>query len=131
MGEFVTPAEVKARVQANVIQEMENPDLDDMWIMPTEKRVEIEYNLNLDTNGIPWHWRGIFDTRTELEADYRNDYKRSVILVINRMSQNPFGYRTQTVGGASVIYGSDLPPEVDAIMQKWGKGSSMQGKVFR
>lgn len=131
MGEFATPAEIKARVPATEIQQMEAEDLDDVYIVPTERRIEQEFKLNLDTNGVPWHWRGRFEDRADLEANYRADYKLAVILTVRRAAQNPHGLRTQSIAGASAAYGRDMPPEVSSLMEKWGKGGRIQGRVFR
>jgi len=131
MGSFATPSEVKARVKATAVQELENADLDDLFVVPAERLIEERHELNLDTNGVPWHYRGIFQARPDLETRYRADYKMAVIHLVRRMAQNPHGYGSQSVQGASVDYGRNIPPIVGTLMNRWGQGSSMQGEVFR
>ena len=127
MGEFITAAEMKRKGLTNFITEMEVALLDDMFVIPAERVIAEACNLDLNTDGYPRHWAATFENRPEKLADYLADYKRSVIIMVNRMTVNPHGFDGQNVKGVSVQYNFKVPKEVMAIMRYW----SLPKEVYR
>lgn len=123
MGFFVSPIEMKSKALSPLIQQMETPALDSLFIEPAERMIEEAFQLNLTTDGYPEHLSALFQTTgyERLRNQYQKDMKQAIILLVNRMAINPHGYGSQSLSGGSVSYGRKIPPEVKALMRRWGR----------
>jgi hypothetical protein len=121
MGAYIEPGEVKNLTTIDALQNLKSDQIDELYILPAEEMLKEAYRLEVNTDDIPWAWEGIFDNKPRLQTKFLADCKRATMLIINRMAQNPHGYRMQSLRGASVIYDTDIPEAADAIMAKWAK----------
>lgn len=106
---------------------MDSTQLDEFYIYPAERRIEERFNLDLNTNYDPEHWVTDFDDRPILRTKFQTDYKRAVVILVTHWVDNPQHALGEGVGRASVTHGTDMPPAVNALMNRWGKG----GRVGR
>jgi hypothetical protein len=120
MGEFLDAEDLKAKPIVDLIRQLECDDLDDLFIIPAEKAIEDACNLNLDTDADPYHWRGRFEQEPGWRDKFRADYRRSVILLVNRWATNPHALGSQSVSGGSAVYGGRFPTQIYSLMRKWG-----------
>jgi len=118
MGVFIDPPKVKELTTVNALKSLTATQIEETYILPAEAILEQGCCLGLDTDGEPWRWAGTFDLRPALRTKYWADCKRAVTRIINRMAQNPHGYRQQSLRGAAVVYDND-DEVVDSIMAKW------------
>lgn len=127
MAEFIDPAEMKQRSLVPLLNQLEEEQIDDLFLLPAERMIAHAMCLNLDTNGEPWHWRGRFDASPATRARYREDYRLAVVHLVNRMASNPHGFPNQSLKSGSTSYGKRMPSEIYALMKKWGRTP----RVFR
>lgn len=121
MGTFITAEEIQAKTLLPAVKNMQSDDIDDRLIDPAERMIEEEFNLDLDTDGDPSYFAGIFDNKPRLRTQFQKDYKQSLMLIIDRMAVNPHGHGSQTLRGASVGFGSFMPHEVKSLMNRWAQ----------
>ena len=133
MGRFLEAEYMKSRSLVDMIKTMDTETLEDLFIYPAEKMIEETYNLNLNTNGHPYHWAGYFTNRTDKKTEFLKDYKLATTFLINRMALNPHGYGSQSIGGASAQYSRWIPRECEVLMKKWGTPNTVtrDGGPFR
>lgn len=127
MGNIVDAYEVKTRSLVPLLTQLEVDDIEDLFVFPAEKLIAEACNLDLDTDFEPWNWAETFDERPDLREAYQDDYRRSVLLLVNRMAANPHGFASQGLRSSSVTFGSTFPPEIKAIMARW----SQPRRLFR
>jgi len=119
MGEFLKPEEMKAKATIDVLAEMTAADLDDLYVIPAERTIEEEFNLDLNTDAEPSYWAGRFVSYPNMRTSFRADFRRAAMILVNRMAVNRDGYGSQSVAGASVTYGKRIPEEVKSLMWRW------------
>lgn len=133
MGTFLEAQDLKQRTDSPLLKRLEVDDIDDRFIIPAERSIEEAFALDLDTDNQPRNWATIFGNRDDLRTRFESDYRRAVILLVNRMADNPNAYASRSVGGASVVYPSGMPDEVSTLMNRWsdqGDGGR-SGRVWR
>ena len=133
MGRYLEAEYMKSRSMVDLIKTMEAEMLEDLFIYPAEKLIEETYALNLNTNGVPYHWNSFFTTRTDKKTEFLKDYKLAAVYLVNRMALNPHGYASQSIGSASADYARWIPRECEILMRKWGTPRSVtrDGGPFR
>lgn len=120
MGRYLESEYMKSRSMVDLIKTMETEALEDLFIYPAEKMIEETFALNLNTNGVPYHWSGYFKSRADKKAEFLKDYRLASVYLVNRMALNPHGYASQSVGSASANYSRWIPRECEVLMRKWG-----------
>jgi len=131
VGSFLEAEDLKQRTDSPLVKRMELDDLDDRFIVPAERAIEEAFGLELDTDNIPWHRKAEFELRSDLRDRFTEDYRRSVIALVNFWADNPHAYGSQSVGGASVVYGSGWPPQISVLMNRWTIDGERSGRVRR
>lgn len=127
MGDFATVAEVQRLTLVDWLKELDPTVVEERFVLPAENLIEEACNLDLNTDRIPYEWEAIFDTYPRRLADFKDDYRRAVLILCDRMATNPHDYASQTVAGGGASFRSRIPREVFTLMSKWGRGR----KVFR
>ena len=122
MGTFLEAEDLKLRTDSPLLKRLEVDDIDDRFIIPAERSIEEAFALDLNTDNEPRNWEALFGTRPDLATRFQDDYRRAVILLVNRMADNPNAYASRTVGGASVTYPTGMPEEVATLMNRWTDG---------
>jgi len=133
MGRYLESEYMRSRSMVDLIKTMDTETLEDLFIYPAEKMIEETYSLNLNTNGIPYHWNPTFTNRSDKKTEFLKDYKLAVVYLVNRMALNPHGYASQSVGSAAANYSNWVPRECEVLMRKWGqpKVVTRDGGPFR
>jgi hypothetical protein len=123
MGVFIEPNEMKAYAPlVPVVNQLDDPQLDVLFIVPAERAISEEFNLDLDTDSEPRHWAGRFTTRPDLRESYFRDYKHAVIHLVNRAAANPNGFTSHSLsGGGGATFGPSFPDQVYTLMRRWGR----------
>lgn len=134
MGTFIEPEEMKSKSilgAKNVLEMMQAPDIEDVFILPAERLIATACALDLNTEGVPWRWAGRFDDPNNgprLLAEYQSDYRLAVIQQVNHMATNAERVVQKGVKGAFAIYSTEtIHPAVRALMKKW----SQPRRLFR
>lgn len=126
MGNFIDAQEVKDKAVADLLRQLDLEALDDLYIHPAEAAVEEACNLMLDTDLDPYGYAARFDTYPEKRVEFRNAMRRAVLITVNRMASNPHGFLSQSVGGASVQYDSQMVPrEAKVLLTQWMRSRSV------
>ncbi len=133
MGRYLEAEYMKSRSMVDLLKTMDADMVEDLFIYPAEKVIEETYALDLNTNGIPYHWDGYFNNKATKKAEFLKDYKLAVVYLVNRMALNPHGYASQSIGSASANYARWIPRECEVLMRKWGTPRSVtrDGGAFR
>ena len=133
MGLFIDPLDVRGKSRLDSIKDMETEDIELLLIRPAERRLEEAFNLDLDTDAEPRRWSSTFSTRSDLLLKFKLDMKAALLLLIDRMEENPRGHGRESVRGASVSFGAAMPREVIVLVRPWGSnvGGSKVGSLFR
>ena len=131
MGRFTEPAEMRNMTTIPELLNSTDDQLDELYIIPAERMIEVRFNLTINTDDEPTHWAGIFDSRPAEKTKFLNDYKRSTYILVNSLASNPHNYDEQSVGGASVVYSKAFLKMLDVMMEKWSKGPTAGGIVYR
>ena len=121
MGLFVDADEVKARAQLESIKAMDTEAIEDVLIAPAEALMDQAFHLDMDTDADPRLWASYFDNHPGRRTAFRQDYRRALHLIVNRLAANPDGYGSQSVMNSSVTFGKLIPEGARALMQKWGQ----------
>ena len=121
MGNFATADQVKRMARVDILKSMDSEVIEDLFIIPAERMIEEAFNLDLNTDYIPYHWEAAFDDKAWKQTNFENDYRRAVIYLVNRMAVNEHNYSQQSVRGATASYRVKIPRESAALMRRWGK----------
>ena len=126
MGNFITPHEVKDKATVTNLRQMDLEALDDLYIYPAEAAVVESCNLGLDTDLNPYGYKGRFEKFPDERTAFRDAMRRAVLLTVNRWAANPTGFKSQSVGGASVTYDSQLvPSNAMVLLKKWTRARTV------
>ena len=120
MGDFASSADVTKYALVDSLISMDMDTLEFMFIVPAERIIEEAFCLSLNTDRIPYHWESQFELYSWKEDNFKADYKRAVILLVNRMATNPHEYASESVRGAAVSHRLGMPAGVAALMRRWG-----------
>lgn len=131
MGDFIDTETLKARSRLDSLREMDTEDIEDLLITPAERRLEEVFELDLNTDAVPRRFESAFEDKPHLLARFQKDMRSAVILLIDRMEQNPHGYKSQSVRGSSVTFGRSMPVEVSSLLGRWGTGGAKTGRLYR
>jgi len=125
MGSFAEPAEVRGLTTIKALLNLTDYQLDELYIIPAERVIEERFNLDLNTADEPRAWAGTFDSYPAEKTKYLDDYRRSVVLLVNHYGATPYGERSQNIGGASMSFSRNFPAQIDALMINWGRPSNI------
>ena len=131
MGTFVNSVKVKARSRLDEVKEMDDEDIEDLLIRPAEMRLEEEFCLDLNTDGVPRHLAEHFETSPLRLTRFQKDMEICVVLLVDRMESNPHGHASQSVRGSQVVFGKRMPREIVSIMRQWSGGPGKTGRIVR
>lgn len=127
MGDFASVGDVTSRTLVDHLKGMDSETIEERYILPAEKLIAEACNLDLNTDGVPYHWEATFDAFPRRQTEYLADYKRATLIAVDWLATNPHGYVSQQVRGGGAAFRQTLPREVSAIMRRWGKPN----EVFR
>lgn len=147
-GQILTYQELKRQTTHDDLRGMDEEQLTNLWIRPTERLLQQAFSLELDTDspdwisqdprGVPHRLRWMFDNATYAgyEQRFLDDFKTAALISIEFLAANPYDLLSEGNQAASATFAKALPERAKILLQKWsrlagGRGSTRTGRLVR